>query len=130
MLAFARFLGLEFTTRANITDIVNAVCAAAAHTRLELVCIDEIHNLNLATRTGAYVPDQLKYFAERLPATYRLRRHRSRGPGPVRRRRGRQIARRFTVIPAAPVRLRSRRPARATVWSPMVHSSVRLLTPK
>ena len=33
---FARFLGLEFTARANITDIVNAVCATAAHTRLEL----------------------------------------------------------------------------------------------
>lgn len=61
---FARFLGLEFTTRANITDIVNAVCATAAHTRVELVCIDEIHNLNLATRTGADVSDQLKYFAE------------------------------------------------------------------
>jgi hypothetical protein len=27
---FARFLGLEFTTRANITDVVNAVCASAA----------------------------------------------------------------------------------------------------
>ena len=31
---FARFLGLEFTGRANITDIVNAVCATAAHTRV------------------------------------------------------------------------------------------------
>jgi hypothetical protein len=62
---FARFLGLEFTGRANITDIVNAVCATAAHTRVELVCIDELHNLNLATRAGAEVSDQLKYFAER-----------------------------------------------------------------
>ena len=62
---FARFLGLEFTGRANITDIVNAVCATAAHTRVELVCVDELHNLNLATRAGAEVSDQLKYFAER-----------------------------------------------------------------
>ena len=62
---FARFLGLEFTGRANITDIVNAVCATAAHTRVELVCVDELHNLNLATRSGAEVSDQLKYFAER-----------------------------------------------------------------
>ncbi len=67
---FARFLGLEFTGRANITDIVNAVCATAAHTRVELVLVDEIHNLNLATRAGAEVSDQLKYFAERLPATF------------------------------------------------------------
>ena len=66
---FARFLGLEFSGRANITDIVNAVCATAANTRVELVCIDELHNLNLATRAGAEVSDQLKYFAERLPAT-------------------------------------------------------------
>lgn len=53
---FARFLGLQFTGRANITDIVNAVCATAAHTRVELVCVDELHNLNLATRSGAEVP--------------------------------------------------------------------------
>jgi hypothetical protein len=62
---FARFLGLEFTGRANITDIVNAVCATAAYTRAELVLVDELHNLNLATRAGAEVSDQLKYFAER-----------------------------------------------------------------
>jgi hypothetical protein len=67
---FARFLGLEFTGRANITDIVNAVCATAAHTRVELVCVDELHNLSLASRAGAEVSDQLKYFAERLPATF------------------------------------------------------------
>ena len=40
------------------------------HTRVELVCVDELHNLNLATRSGAEVSDQLKYFAERLPATF------------------------------------------------------------
>jgi len=32
---------------------------------VELVCVDELHNLNLATRAGAEVSDQLKYFAER-----------------------------------------------------------------
>jgi len=37
---------------------------------VELVCVDELHNLNLATRAGAEVSDQLKYFAERLPATF------------------------------------------------------------
>ena len=30
---FARFLGLEFTGRANVTDIIDAVCSVAAHTR-------------------------------------------------------------------------------------------------
>ena len=36
----------------------------------DLVIVDEIHNLNLATRSGAEVSDQLKYFSERLPATF------------------------------------------------------------
>jgi DNA transposition AAA+ family ATPase len=99
---FARFLGLEFTTRANITDIVNAVCATAAHTHVELVCIDEIHNLNLATRAGADVSDQLKYFAERLPATFVYAGIEVEAQGLFAGVRGRQIAGRFTVIPAAP----------------------------
>ena len=62
---FARFLGLEFNSRANITDITNSVCAVAAHTHVDLVLVDEIHNISLATRSGAEVSDQLKYFAER-----------------------------------------------------------------
>lgn len=99
---FARFLGLEFTGRANITDIVNAVCATAAHTRVELVCVDELHNLNLATRSGAEVSDQLKYFAERLPATFIYAGIDVEAQGLFAGVRGRQIAGRFTVIPAAP----------------------------
>jgi Bacterial TniB protein len=99
---FARFLGLEFTGRANITDIVNAVCATAAHTRVELVCVDELHNLNLATRAGAEVSDQLKYFAERLPATFVYAGIDVEVQGLFAGVRGRQIAGRFTVIPAAP----------------------------
>lgn len=67
---FARFFGLEFGSRANMPDIVNAACATAARTGVDLVLVDEIHNLNLATRAGAEVSDQLKYFAERLPATF------------------------------------------------------------
>jgi hypothetical protein len=32
---FARFCGLEFSARANMPDIVNAVCATAANTAAE-----------------------------------------------------------------------------------------------
>jgi hypothetical protein len=67
---FARFLGLELGSRANLTDITNAVCSVAAHTHADLVLVDEIHNISLATRTGAEASDQLKYFTERLPATF------------------------------------------------------------
>src|SRR4051812_22261818 len=62
---FARFLGLPVPARANITDIVNAVCATAAHTRVELVCIDELHNISLTTRAGAEVSDTLKQRVDR-----------------------------------------------------------------
>jgi putative transposase len=61
---FARFYGVEFSARATMPDIVNTVCAVAARTHLELVLIDEIHNI-LDTRARAEVSDQLKYFAER-----------------------------------------------------------------
>ncbi|MGA5135220.1 TniB family NTP-binding protein [Streptomyces olivoreticuli] len=99
---FARFLGLDFPTRVNITDIVNAVCSTAAHTKVDLVLVDELHNLNLATRTGAEASDQLKYFAERLPATFAYAGIDVEDQGLFAGTRGRQIAGRFTVIPAAP----------------------------
>lgn len=97
---FARFLGLSFTGRANITDVVDAVCATAIRTRVELVLVDELHNLNLATRSGAEVSDQLKYFAERLPATFVYAGIDVEAAGLFAGVRGRQIAGRFTVIPA------------------------------
>jgi hypothetical protein len=62
---FARFLGLPLTARANITDVIEAVCGVAIDARVSGVCVDEIHNLQLATRSGAEVSDTLKYFSER-----------------------------------------------------------------
>lgn len=97
---FARFLGLSFTGRVNITDIVDAVCHTAARTGVELVLVDELHNLNLATRAGAEVSDQLKYFAERLPATFIYAGIDVEAAGLFAGVRGRQIAGRFTVIGA------------------------------
>ena len=67
---FARFLGLEFPARANLADITNTVCAVAAHVHADLVLVDEIDNIRPATRSGAEASDQLKYLAERLPATF------------------------------------------------------------
>ena len=67
---FARFLGLPLTRRSNITDIIEAVCGVWTDTRTSVVCVDEIHDLNIATRAGAEASDTLKYFSERIPATF------------------------------------------------------------
>src|SRR5215470_4288279 len=112
---FARFLGLQFAGRVNITDIVDAVCITAARTRAELVLVDELHNLNLATRAGAEVSDQLKYFAERLPATFCYAGIDVESAGLFAGTRGRQIAGRFTVS------LRHGRPAGAVAGADRHH---------
>jgi len=97
---FARFLGLPTPRSANLTDVTNAVCATAAHTHVDLVLVDEIHNISLASRAGAEVSDTLKYFAERLPATFVYAGLDVDEIGLFAGTRGRQIAGRFTLIPA------------------------------
>jgi len=68
---FARFLGLPaIKPRFNVTDIADAVCQILIEARCELVLVDEIHNLNLATTAGEDMSDHLKYFTEHLPATF------------------------------------------------------------
>jgi Bacterial TniB protein len=99
---FARFFGLPAAARANLTDVTNAVCATAARTSVDLVLVDEIHNISLATRAGAEVSDTLKYFAERLPATFVYAGLDVDETGLFAGTRGRQIAGRFTLIPARP----------------------------
>jgi hypothetical protein len=70
-LEFARFLGLPpVRTSWNTTDIADAVCQVLIEARCDLVLVDEIHNLNLATAAGEDMSDHLKYFTEHLPATF------------------------------------------------------------
>jgi Bacterial TniB protein len=95
---FARFLGLPLLARANITDVIEAVCGVAIDARVSLVCVDEIHNLQLATRNGAEVSDTLKYFSERIPATFVYAGIDVEREGLFAGTRGRQIAGRFTLI--------------------------------
>jgi hypothetical protein len=95
---FARFLGLPVTARSNITDVTEAVCDVLGRCGCELVIVDEIHNLNLATRAGAEVSDQLKYFSERLPATFVYAGIDVARGGLFTGTRGAQIASRFATI--------------------------------
>jgi hypothetical protein len=99
---FARFLGLPVTRRANITDIIEAVCGVCADTRTSVVCVDEIHNLNIATRAGAEASDTLKYFSERIPATFVLAGINVERAGLLSGTRGEQIAGRYSMVRTGP----------------------------
>ncbi|MFG2371250.1 TniB family NTP-binding protein [Streptomyces sp. NPDC048504] len=68
---FARFLGLPIiTARHNTTDVTSAVCQVLIEARTDMVLVDEIHLMNLATTSGEELSDHLKYFTEHLPATF------------------------------------------------------------
>ena len=68
---FAHFLGMPpFKARANEMDIATTVCEVLTEARTDLVIVDEIHNVNLATSAGEDLSDHLKYFTEHLPATF------------------------------------------------------------
>lgn len=95
---FARFLGLPLTRRANITDVLESVCAVCLRAATTTILVDEIHNVNLATRYGAEASDTLKYFAERLPATFVYAGINVERAGLLNGTRGEQIAGRFSMI--------------------------------
>jgi AAA domain len=95
---FARFLGIPVTRQANITDIIEAVCGVCTDTRTTAVCVDEIHNLNIATRPGAEASDTLKYFSERIPATFVLAGINVERAGLLSGTRGEQIAGRYSMV--------------------------------
>lgn len=95
---FARFLGLPVTRRSNITDVLESVCGVCLRSSTTAVLVDEIHNVNLGTRYGAEASDTLKYFAERLPATFVYAGINVARAGLLAGNRGEQIAGRFSMI--------------------------------
>jgi hypothetical protein len=99
---FARFLGLPVRGRLNMTDIIEAVVGVCTDTRTGLVLVDEIHNVSQITRAGAEVSDTLKYFSERLPATFVYAGINVEDSELLAGTRGAQIASRFTLVPTRP----------------------------
>lgn len=99
---FARFLGLPVMARMNITDLIESVVGVCTDARTGMILVDELHNISLTTQHGAEVADTLKYFSERIPATFIYAgidiEHGSLLTGT----RGAQIAGRFTLIPTHP----------------------------
>ncbi len=100
---FARFLGLPPIRRAhNAADISDAVCQVLIDARVDLVLVDEIHNLNLATSAGEDMSDHLKYFTEHLPATFVYAGIHVERSGLFTGVRGKQIAGRCVLVNTAP----------------------------
>ncbi|MFC6582111.1 TniB family NTP-binding protein [Planomonospora parontospora] len=95
---FARFFDLPISRRGNITDIADAVCGVSIDARVRLVAIDELHNLNISTRAGAEASDTLKYFSERIPATFCYAGISLERTGLLSGTRGEQIAGRFSMV--------------------------------
>ncbi|WP_229357504.1 ATP-binding protein [Streptomyces sp. UNOB3_S3] len=96
---FARFLGLPVRRRSNITDLIEAVVGVCTDTRTGLVLVDELHNISLTSQNGADVADTLKYFSERIPATFIYAGINIERSNLLSGTRGAQIAGRFTLIP-------------------------------
>ncbi|CAM4337849.1 ATP-binding protein [Nocardia ninae] len=100
---FARFLGLpSIRSRHNVTDIADAVCQVLIDARTDIVVIDEIHNISLATSAGEDMSDHLKYFTEHLPATFVYAGIDVERSGLFTGLRGRQIAGRCLVVNTRP----------------------------
>ena len=100
---FARFLGLPPVRRGqNTTDIADAVCQVLIDARVDLVLVDEIHNLNLATSAGEDMSDHLKHFTEHLPATFAYAGVDVERSGLFTGVRGKQIAGRCVLISTGP----------------------------
>ncbi len=105
---FARFLGIPLHHRMSQVQITNAVCDLLGRLGTSLVLVDEIHNLDLTTRSGAEASDQLKYLSERIAATFVLAGLGVETSTLFQGIRGQQIAGRYSVIPSKPFSRRSR----------------------
>jgi hypothetical protein len=64
--------------------------------------VDEIHNLNIATRVGGEASDTLKYFSERIPATFVLAGISVERAGLLSGPSGEQIAGRYSLVRTGP----------------------------
>ncbi|MEU1627967.1 TniB family NTP-binding protein [Streptomyces sp. NPDC020096] len=94
----ARFLGLPVLRSSNATDLTEAVVGVCIKARTSLILVDEIHNISGLTSNGAEASDTLKYFSERIPATFAYAGIDVENCGLLAGLRGDQIAARFTSV--------------------------------
>jgi len=66
---FARFLGMPSRRRSNVTDTPESVCGVLTDARVGWSSSTSSY-ISMTTRSGPAVADTLKYFSERIPATF------------------------------------------------------------
>jgi hypothetical protein len=66
----AAFLGLPVSSHESQHAITQAVAGVLRKVGCSLILVDEVHRLDLRTRTGAAASDQLKYFFDSISATF------------------------------------------------------------
>jgi hypothetical protein len=115
---FARFIGLPLPSRFSQVEVTSKVCDLLCTLGTTLVLIDELHNLDPGTRSGAEASGQIKYLSERIPATFVLAGVKIEGTGLFAGRRGGQVAGRYSLITTSPFRYRTAEDQRA--WHALV----------
>lgn len=111
---FAEFLGLPINGRLSQTALMNTVSQVMTKLRVELVIVDEIHNLNVNYRMSADASDALKQLSEKCAATFIYAGINVESCGLLDGARGQQIASRFELHQVTPFSNRSA--AKRTQW--------------
>jgi hypothetical protein len=96
------FLGAPYGSRATETDLTHQACQLMTDLRTSLVLVDEVHEIDRSRASHQAQSDQLKYFMDHVPATFVLAGINVENCGFFAGPRGRQLARRFTPLQAAP----------------------------
>jgi hypothetical protein len=94
----AAFLGLPVRSRDSQHAITGAVAGVLRKVGCSLILVDEVHRLDLRTRSGAEASDQLKYFFDSVSATFVYAGLDLEENGMFSGMRGRQIAGRFISL--------------------------------
>jgi hypothetical protein len=114
----AAFLGLPVSSHDSQHVITHAVAEVLRKVGCTLVLVDEVHRLDLRTRTGAAASDQLKYFFDSISATFVYAGLDLAANGMFSGTRGRQIAGRFVSVTTSAFGHST--PAEQTDWARLV----------
>jgi DNA polymerase III delta prime subunit len=96
------FLGAPYGSRATETTLTHQARQLMTDFKTSLVIVDEVHGIDRSRASHDQQSDQLKYFMDHVPATFVLAGINVENCGFFTRRRGEQLARRYTTLKASP----------------------------